>query len=340
MAEPLDPARALELLRRMLLIRRFEERLIALYGEGLIQGHYHVYIGQEATGVAGVARMQPDDLLFTTHRNHGHLLARGVDPARLMAEILGRATGTNGGRSGTLHPVAPSLGVLHTSAIVGGCLPLAAGAALSAQRRGSGQVAVAYFGDGVLEEGVFYEAINMAALWKLPLVLVCENNSIPPELRAAGQYPSSTHAAAQLVDVPRSFGIPSRVVDGADPEAVYSALGEMVASARSGQGPSFVEARTSRWPGNYPLYPVIVGGVTDLRWAWDIQSAPAELRDWADRSDPLLLWTRTLLSRGVATRDDVLALDAEALRQVDAAEDHARHAPFPEPETAVVGVFA
>jgi pyruvate dehydrogenase E1 component alpha subunit len=340
MAEQLERAQARDVLRQMLLIRRFEERLIALYDEGLIQGHYHVYIGQEATGVASMARLRDNDWVFTTHRNHGHLLARGVAPEALMAEIMGRATGTNAGRSGTLHPAAPERGVLHTSSIVGGALPLAAGAALSAKRRGTGQVAAMFFGDGVLEEGAFYEAINMAALWKLPLVLVCENNSIPPELRAAGQYPSSTHAAAQLVDVPRSFSIPSEVVDGADPEAVYEVVGQMVERARGGGGPSFVEARNSRWPGNYPLYPVVVGGVTDVRWAWEIEACPAELRDWADRSDPVLLWTRKLLERGAATREEILAMDGEAVRQVDVAAEHARGAAWPEPETALAGVFA
>ncbi|MBI4492046.1 MAG: thiamine pyrophosphate-dependent dehydrogenase E1 component subunit alpha [Chloroflexi bacterium] len=339
MTEALSQAQALELLRQMLLIRRFEERLVHLYEQGVFQGHYHLYIGQEATGVAAIARLEARDYLFTTHRNHGHLLARGVAPERLLAEILGRASGLNGGRSGTLHPVAPELGILQTSAIVGGCVPLAAGAAFSARYRGSGQVAMVFFGDGVLEEGAFYEALNMAALWKLPLVLVCENNSIPPELRAAGQFPSSTHAARQLVEVAQSFTLPCSVVDGADLEAVYAVLGEMVARARRGEGPSFVEARNSRWPGNYPLYPAIVGGNTELRWAWDPQAAPAEVREWTDRSDPIVLWIRQVLARG-ATRQEVEALDAQLVQQVDRATEWAMQAPWPEPSTALQGVFA
>lgn len=340
MAEGLGRDLALEFLRQMLLVRRFEERLVHLYEQGLIKGHYHVYIGQEATGVAAISHLKADDYLFTTHRNHGHLLGRGARPEALMAEILGRATGLNGGRSGTLHPVAPELGVVHTSAIVGGVLPLAAGAAFSAKRRGSGQIAMAFFGDATMEEGVFYETINMAMLWKLPVVLVCENNSVPPELRRVGQYTSSSHSARQLVEVPQAFSIPSYVVDGADPEAVYSLLGDLTARARMGEGPSFVEARNSRWPGNYPLYPVMVGSDTEVRWAWDIQAAPEEIRPWADSSDPVVLWIRKLLDRSMVTREEVQALDSEVSRQVDKVTERATSAPWPDPATALQGVFA
>ncbi len=329
----------LALLERMLLIRRFEERLIALYEAGAVRGHYHVYIGQEATGVAAIGQLRPSDYLFSTHRNHGHLLARGVDPERLLAEILGRATGLNGGRSGTLHPVAPALGVLHTSGIVAGSLPIAAGAAFSARRRGTDQVTMAFFGDGVLEEGAFYEAINMAALWQLPLVLVCENNSIPPHLRAAGQYPSSTHAAKELVNVPRSFSIEAHVVDGTDPEAVREVATAAVRRAREGSGPTFIEARTSRWPGNYPLFPFIVGAPTDITWSWRPDAIPADLRDWAQQSDPILGWIRHGVEEGTLTRDDVTALDLEVTASVAAVADAALRAPWPEPASALEKVL-
>jgi pyruvate dehydrogenase E1 component alpha subunit len=330
----------LTILRRMLLIRCFEEQLVELYERGLVVGHYHVYIGQEATGVAAIGQLGAADTLFTTHRNHGHLLARGADPARLMAEILGRATGLNGGRSGTLHPVDPARGVLHTSAIVAGSLPIAAGAAFSAKRAGSGQVTAVFFGDGAMEEGVFYEAINLAALWRLPLVLVCENNSIPPDLRAAGQYPSSTHAARQLADVAQAFSLPSRVVDGANVEAVGAAMAEAVARARRQDGPTFIEARASRWPGNYGLYPKIVGAPTDVRWAWQPDSAPADLRAWAESSDPILLWVRTLLGRGTLSERQALDLQAEAREQVRTITEQAINAPWPDAATALEGVLA
>jgi acetoin:2,6-dichlorophenolindophenol oxidoreductase subunit alpha len=328
------------ILRRMLLIRCFEEQLVELYERGLVVGHYHVYIGQEATGVAAIAELGTGDSLFTTHRNHGHLLARGADPAALMAEILGRATGLNGGRSGTLHPVDPGHGVLHTSAIVAGCLPIAAGAAFSARRAGSGQVAAVFFGDGAMEEGAFYEAINLAALWRLPLVLVCENNSMPPELRAAGQYPSSTHAARQLVDVAQAFNLPSQVVDGADVEAVSSAMAEAVGRARRNEGATFIEARATRWPGNYGLFPCIVGGPTDVRWAWQPEAAPAELQTWSQASDPILLWVRKLVERGELSQQQALDLQAEAREQVRLITEAAINAPWPDPASVLEGVLA
>jgi TPP-dependent pyruvate/acetoin dehydrogenase alpha subunit len=330
----------LNILRRMLLIRCFEEQLVELYERGLVVGHYHVYIGQEATGVAAIAQLGAGDTLFTTHRNHGHLLARGADPAGLMAEILGRARGLNGGRSGTLHPVDPARGVLHTSAIVAGCLPIATGAAFSAKRAGQGQLAAVFFGDGAMEEGAFYEAINLAALWRLPLVLVCENNSIPPDLRSAGQYPSSTHAARQLVDVAQAFNVPSRVVDGANVEAVSSAMSEAVARARGQEGPTFIEARASRWPGNFGLYPKIVGGPTDVRWAWEPESAPADLRTWSASSDPILLLLRTLLERKTLTQADALELQTQTREQVRNVTQQAIDAPWPDATTALEGVLA
>ncbi|HLI28105.1 MAG TPA: thiamine pyrophosphate-dependent dehydrogenase E1 component subunit alpha [Chloroflexota bacterium] len=341
MAEALGADVLRDLLAQMLLIRRFEERLIHLREDaGLLRGHYHVYIGQEATAVAVCRRLVPADYLFTTHRNHGHLLARGVDPAALLAEILGRATGCNGGRGGTLHPVAPALGVLHTSAIVGGALPLAAGAALAARRRGTDTVAVVFFGDGALEEGAAYEALNLAALWRLPLLLVCENNSVPPALRRAGQYPSSTHAARELADVPRALQIPAVVVDGADPRAVDAAVAPLLARARAGEGPGFVEARNSRWPGSYPLWPTLVGADFELAWAWEPERVPAALAEWSASSDPILLLARDLLAAGAATRAELLALDGAARAAIAAAERAARAAPEPPAEQALAGVFA
>jgi pyruvate dehydrogenase E1 component alpha subunit len=334
------PENGLKILRQMLLIRCFEEQLVELYERGLVVGHYHVYIGQEATGVAAIAELGAGDTLFTTHRNHGHLLARGTDPARLMAEILGRASGLNGGRSGTLHPVDPARGVLHTSAIVAGCLPVAAGAAFSARRAGSGQVAAVFFGDGAMEEGVFYEALNLAALWQLPLIFMCENNSVPPDLRAAGQYPSSTHAARQLSDVAQAFRVPSVVVDGASVEAVGAAMAEAVGRARRQDGPTFIEARASRWPGNFGLYPKIVGGPTDVRWAWQPESAPTDVRAWVESSDPVLLWLRTLLERQTLTRAEAVELQTQVREQVRQLTQAAIDAPWPDPATALEGVLA
>jgi len=167
----------MELYRVMLTMRRFEEALILATKSGVSVGHFHVYIGQECTGAPALSLLRPDDTIFTTHRNHGHVLARGADPGRVLAEIMGRATGYNSGKGGTLHITARELGVLPTSAVVGGVVPLATGAAFAAKQKGSDAVCMCFFGDGALEEGAFYEAINLASLWTLPVIYLCENNS-------------------------------------------------------------------------------------------------------------------------------------------------------------------
>lgn len=342
MIPDLPKERLQDLLRQMLLIRRAEEQVIHFHAEGqnLIRGHFHVYIGQEATGVGVCAALGPDDYVFTTHRNHGHVLARGGEPGPVLAEIIGRATGYNKGRGGTFHVIAPHLGILYTSAMVGGCMPLAVGAAFSIKQRGSQQVSLVFFGDGVLEEGAFYEAINMAALWKLPILFLCENNSVPPEQRAAGQYPSSTHAAKQLVDVPRSFSIPSEVVDGADVGAVYTLTADFLARIRRGEGPLFIEARTTRWPGNLGMFPQLVGGDWALAWAWDGSQAPPELRDWVQGSDPIALYARGLVGRGIMGREGVASLDREVQKVAEGAARFALESPSPAPETALEAIFA
>jgi pyruvate dehydrogenase E1 component alpha subunit len=191
-----------------------------------------------------------------------------------------------------------------------------------------------------MEEGVFYEALNLAALWQLPLIFMCENNSVPPDLRAAGQYPSSTHAARQLSDVAQAFRVPSVVVDGASVEAVGAAMAEAVGRARRQDGPTFIEARASRWPGNFGLYPKIVGGPTDVRWAWQPESAPTDVRAWVESSDPVLLWLRTLLERQTLTRAEAVELQTQVREQVRQLTQAAIDAPWPDPATALEGVLA
>src|SRR5215471_4665706 len=205
----------LGLLRKMLMIRRAEEHVIRFNEDykGLIRGHFHVYIGQEATGVGVCAALGPDDYVFTTHRNHGHVIAKGGDLGPVLAEIIGRTTGYNKGRGGTFHVIAPHLGILQTSGVVGGCVPLAAGAAFSIKKCGTKQVSLVFFGDGVLEEGAFYEAVNLASLWKLPVVFVCENNGVARERRKGGACPTDSLAARQLTDISNAFSVPSVTVD-------------------------------------------------------------------------------------------------------------------------------
>lgn len=255
-------------LQLMLVIRRFEETLIELAQETDV-GHFHVYVGQETTGVPALAVLEDGDVGFTTHRNHGHLLARGVDPTAMFAEILGKAAGTNKGKSGTLHLASAAHGFPTTSAATGGNIPLAIGAAFGFQRRGLERVSVCFMGDGALEEGAWHESVNIAALEGLPVIFLCENNSLEALGQKANEYPSSTMAASPLTTLAEMFGIPSMELDGTDPRAVHVGMSSAVTRARRGEGPTFIEARTVRWPGSRPIWPQLVTGETDLRMAWE-----------------------------------------------------------------------
>jgi acetoin:2,6-dichlorophenolindophenol oxidoreductase subunit alpha len=328
-------------LRTMLRIRRLEERVIHFGRDHrLLRAHYHVYIGQEAAGAGACAALRRDDLVFTTHRNHGHVLAKGGEPMRILAEILGRADGYQGGRAGTFHVAAPDIGILHTSAIVGGCLPLAAGTAFARKRLGGDRVTVVFFGDGTMEEGVFYETLNIAQLWRLPLLFYMENNSVTPQERAGRGSPTSEHAAKALSDVPRSFGVETVVIDGARVRTVHETVHELVTRMRRGEGPFFVESRTTRWPGNYGSLPRLVGGDTDIAWAWEPQRAPEIVRPWHEQSDPILLEARDLLAAGAVERDGLRALDLEIRDEIARAAERALASPEPAAEDVYRNVYA
>lgn len=336
-SQTLARERSIAFLREMLRIRRLEERVIHFAEDhtALLRGHYHVAIGQEAAAAGACAALRRDDHVFTTHRNHGHVLAKGADPARVLAEILGRSGGTQQGRAGTFHVAAPELGVLHTSAIVGGCLPLAAGAAYGAKRQRLDRVTVVFFGDGAMEEGVFYETLNLSQLWRLPLLFLMENNSVTPEERPGRGSPTSTHSAAALSDVPRAFGVVTAVIDGTDVELVQATVAERVARLRAGEGPFFVESRTTRWPGSYGSLPKLVGGDTDVAWAWAPEAAPEPVRVWEQRSDPIVLQARRLLAVGVLDRAALLALDRAVREEMREAARAALVSPPLPPEAAL-----
>jgi pyruvate dehydrogenase E1 component alpha subunit len=339
MLPDLPPQRLLDLYRRMLLIRRFEEELFHLTKAGYAFGHFHVYIGQETIGVLALGQLAPDDYVATTFRNHGHLLARGADPGRLLAEIMGKATGYCKGKGGTLHATVKDLGFLSTSASVGGVLPLATGAGFAAKQLGTDRVSVCCFGDGAMEEGAYFEAINIAALWALPVIYLCENNSLGAPGTKAGEYASSTIAAARLTDLATAFQVPATMVDGTDAGAVHRAMGEAIGRARRG-GPSFIEVQVKRWPGSRPLWPELLTGVTDLAMAWDASRIPPDHADWYTTHDCVLGFTRELLAAGVATREQVVELDAEVRAELARASRFARESPDPAPEDAHADVFA
>ncbi len=339
MVPDLPPDRLGDYLRRMLVIRRFEEGLIELAGEYDV-GHFHVYIGQEATGVAALAQLEPGDVGFTTHRNHGHLLARGTDPAAMYAEILGRETGTNRGKGGTLHIASVEHGFPTTSAATGGCTPLATGAAFAFSRLGNDRVSVCLFGDGALEEGTFHESINIAALESLPVIYLCENNSLEALGQKANEYPSSTMAAAPLTDLAAAFKVPTITVDGTDTGAVHGAMAAAVDRARTGGGPTFVEALTVRWPGSRPLWPQLLTGPTDLSYAWDPAAVPADYAVWHTEQDGLLRYVRELLSAGALTAGEALAMDDQVKDQIQQGIRFALDSPYPPVASALESVYA
>lgn len=323
----------------MLRIRRFEEALIELARDHDV-GHFHVYIGQEATGVPALACLEDGDVSYTTHRNHGHLIARGVDPGGMLAEILGKATGLARGKGGTLHLASPDHGFPTTSSSVGGSLPIAVGSAFAFQELRTDRVSVALFGDGALEEGAWHEAANIAALRTAPVIFLCENNSLEALGQRANEYPSSTLAAAKLTDLVRPFRIPVEVVDGTDTGAVDLAMRRAVQRARTGGGPTFIEARTVRWPGNRPLWPELLTGVTDVAMAWDPPRLAVAHRAWHEAQDGLLRYIRELLAASQLSEATVLALDSDAREEMRRAVEFALQSPYPDPEEALDHVYA
>lgn len=328
-----------EMLETMALMRRFEEAVATLSKEHPF-GHFHLYIGQEATGAAVLAAILESDITSTTHRNHGHIVGRAADPGRALAEILGRKDGLNGGRGGTLHLTDRSHGFLSTSAVVGGCIGIATGAGHALKRQGKGAVSVAFFGDGALEEGIAFEAFNVAKLWKLPVLYVCENNTKGAMASSEGGFSSSTMAIDELVQIPRALDIASETVDGADADAVYAVASALVERLRAGEGPAFLEARTERWPGSRPIWPELLTGITDIEMAWDRERIQGEFDDWIRDCDPLLRYAALLEADGVLDKDAIRAIDARVQERMAEACNFALASPWPDAETALVGAFA
>jgi 2-oxoisovalerate dehydrogenase E1 component len=229
----------------MLLIRGFEQRVSSLYRDGEVPGFVHLSIGQEATAVGACWSLQLADVITSTHRGHGHCLAKGLDPLGMFAELMGKADGTNRGRGGSMHIADPNLGIFGANGIVAAGLPIAVGASAAAQLRADGSVAVAFFGDGAPAQGAFHEALNLAAVWHLPVIFFCENNGY------AEFSPAATQHGASLEHRAAGYGVPFIAVDGNDVVAVANTMDEVVRTTRAGGGPVVVEAETYRWHGHY-----------------------------------------------------------------------------------------
>ncbi len=310
----------LDLYHRMLLIRQFELRSINERKSGLIPGFIHACIGQEATAVGACAALRRDDVIASTHRGHGHLIAKGGEPKYMMAELAARSGGYCGGKGGSLHMTDFDLGILGANGIVAGGIPMAVGAALAFHMRHEPRLALAFFGDGAVNEGAFHEGANLAGLWKLPVIFFCENN-----LYGEG---TPQHKQAPIADLSRraeGYGFPGVIVDGNDVLAVYEATREAAERARAGGGPTFIEGKTYRHRGHYEGDPMVY-------------RTREELEFWKQR-DPITHLRYYLLDEGLATEADLDAIAGAIHQELDEAVAFAVASPAPAPETALAGVY-
>ena len=318
----LTTEKQLEMLRSMQTIRRFEERASDDYQAGAIYGVVHCYIGEEAVAVGVCSALNRDDQIISTHRGHGHCLAKGADLNRMMAELYGRQTGYCKGKGGSMHIADFSIGMLGANGIVAGGIPIVTGAGLAAQLEGKGRVAVSFFGDGASNAGPFHESINIAATWKLPMLYVCENN-----LYSAGTIAADTLALSDVAARAAGYGIPGVVVDGNDVMAVYEAAEAAVSRARAGQGPTLIECKTYRWRGHTER-----PGQEDPR-------PKEEIEEWRQR-DPINRFATNLMDHGLLTEEAWQKMDADILAAIEDAVKFSEESPFPDLEAAVEDIFA
>jgi TPP-dependent pyruvate/acetoin dehydrogenase alpha subunit len=312
-----------ELLRRMILIREFDELAIKLRTGGKIYGAVHPYVGQEAVAVGVCANLSHADRVTSTHRGHGHCIAKGADIKRMMAELFGRVDGYCKGRGGSMHIADFAVGMLGANGIVGGGLPLATGAALAAQLEGKGNVAVCFFGDGAVAEGEFHESLNISSVWKLPIVFVCENNQYAANNAIAVQHPVTDVAVRA-----GSYGMPGITIDGNDVLAVREAAGAAIDRARRAEGPTLVECKTYRWYFHA------------MRNSPPPETRPAaEIEEWKQR-DPIARLATDLIARRLLTESDLGGLQRQVHADLEAAVAFADNSPFPDPKDILVDMYA
>jgi pyruvate dehydrogenase E1 component alpha subunit len=310
-----------EALRLMLTIRLFDEQALTLYRAGEMRGSTHPYIGMEAVGVGVTLALRSNDYVTSTHRGHGHTIAKGGDPKRMMAELLGRATGYSGGKGGSMHIADMDKHMLGANGIVGGGMGLATGAALTAKLQNTGAIAVCFFGDGALEQGILHETTNMAAIWKLPVLYVCENNQYAMSTRAdwsvAGGDPARRAAG---------YGIPGVTVDGMDLFAVNAAARELGERARRGEGPAYLVCTTYRYHGHH------AGDPLNYR-------EKEEVERWR-KQDPIERVKRAAVDRGVMSAAQVDELERSVGAEIDAAVEFAKNSPDPTPDQLMTDIYA
>ncbi len=317
----LEKTKLLEMYQKMLAIRFFEEKVFELYGQNLVPGTIHLYAGEEAVAVGVCANLRKDDYITSTHRGHGHCIAKGARLDKTMAEILGKKTGYCKGKGGSMHIADFSIGMLGATAVVGAGLPIAAGAGLSAKLRETDQVVACFFGDGASNQGTFHEAVNLAAVWRLPVLFICENN-----LYAMGTSQSRVMAIQNVADRAAAYGIPGVVVDGNDVLAVYEATRKAVEKARRGEGPTLIECKTYRQKGHSRFDPAAY-------------RPKNEVETWLSK-DPIARFQTKLLETGSVSQQEIEKLREETRIAVNEATKFAIESPLPDSSEALEDVYA
>jgi len=310
-----------EMYKRMLEIRFFEEKVFDLYAQNLVPGTIHLYLGEEAVAVGVCNALRKDDYITSTHRGHGHCIAKGAELKRTMAEILGKKTGYCKGKGGSMHIADFSIGMLGATAVVGAGLPIAVGAGLSVKLRKTDQVVACFFGEGASNQGTFHESINMASIWKLPVIFVCENN-----LYAMGTRQSTVMAIENVADRAVAYGIPGVVVDGNDVLAVYEATQRAVERARNDEGPTLIECKTYRHKGHSRVDPAKY-------------RPKEEVEEWLAK-DPIKRFKEKLLQTNTLTESEIQQIEKEVSDEIEEAVKFAMESPYPAPEEALEDVYA
>ena len=320
---PLEPGLLLDMYRKMVTIRTFDQKAVEEFHAGNIPGVVHAYIGQEAIAVGVCSALTREDRITSTHRGHGHTIAKGADLKLMMAELFGRSNGYCHGKGGSMHIADFSVGMLGANGIVGAGMPIATGAALAAQLEGNNGVAVAFFGDGASNEGSFHGSLNLASIWKLPAIYVCEHNRW-----ASGNSAADTISVEDVSVRSVGYNIPGLTVDGTDVLAVHEAAEQAVLRARNGEGPTLLECKTYRWLAHSESR----GNPADPRPAAEVAMGP--------QNDPIAGFVKQLIEQGIATEPSLQEIDREVASEVDQAITFAKDSPLPKPEDALLHVFA
>jgi len=311
---------ATRLLKQMMHIRHFEDKIMELLAKNVAEGGSHLYAGMEAVAVGAISTLRPDDLITSTHRGHGHAVAKDGDLKGLMAEILGKKTGVCKGKGGSLHLADVSKGNLGANGVVAGSIGIATGAGVSLKMLKSDRVVICFFGDGASNEGLFYESLNIAALWKLPVIYLCENNYYGMSV--------AVHRASAVTDLAKkalAFDMPAETVDGMDVLAVREAVAKWISHARAGNGPAFIVANTYRYYGH---------SRSDPR----VYRTREEEKFWKER-DPITAFSQKVAERGIMTAEEVAALNDQAVQDIEEATEFAVNSPWPEPEELYTDLY-